>query len=309
MSVSNPKIIIGPTTFGVSDPEPLEKLKLAGFDTVPNPVGRKLTEAELCDLLPGAIGVIAGLEPFTRRVLELSELKVISRCGAGLSNVDVETAARLGIRVLSTPEAPTVSVAELTVGAIITLLRHLHRMDRNLHNGIWQKHIGVQLQGKTVLIIGFGRIGRKVAELLRPFGVRLLATDPGLRGRVDEVDIVALHEGLRLADVVTIHASGEAQLIGHKELSELKKGAFLLNAGRGGLVNEQDLCSALDAGSVSGAWLDVFSDEPYTGPLTKYDQVLLSPHIASATAECRRRMEMEAVQNLLSALGEYARQS
>ena len=298
------KVLIGPSTFGAADRAPLDRLQQAGAEVVPNPYGRKLSTDELRALLPGVVGLIAGLESLTREVLARSSLKVISRCGVGLSNVDLKAAEDLGITVRSTPDAPTAAVAELTIGALISLMRGLPQMDRDLHEGRWSKQVGVQLESKTVLLIGFGRIGRKVASLLKPFNVRLLAVDAALVGTVEGVPVLPLVKALPQADVISLHASGETEIIGEREFDLLKPGVFLLNAGRGGLVNESVLCQALEKGRVAGAWLDTFSREPYEGPLIRAPHVILTPHIGSSSIECRRRMEMEAVENLLAALAE-----
>jgi len=296
------KILIGPSTFGTIDRTPLERLEQAGLTVIPNPFGRKFEKDELLRLLPGVQGIIAGMEPLTRDVLEQSQLRAIARCGVGLENVDLDAARELGISVSSTPEAPTAAVAELTVGSMITLLRGVPQMDRNMHAGHWSKHIGIQIGGKTIAIVGFGRIGRKVAKLLRPFNARCVAVDPALSGRVDGVEVLTLREALAQADVVTLHASGGTEILGEDELRLMKRGAFLLNAGRSGLVNEASLCKALDNGTVAGAWIDSFAQEPYDGPLVRYPQVILTPHVGSASVECRRQMELEAVENLLRAL-------
>nr|MBI3612072.1 phosphoglycerate dehydrogenase [Nitrospirota bacterium] len=287
--------------FGAVDNTPMERLHQAGAHIVRNPFKRKLTKEELHALLPGVIGLIAGLEPLTRDVLEISQLKVISRCGVGLSNVDLQAAADLGIVVRSTPDAPTTAVAELTVGAMLSLLRMVGWMDRDLHDGAWNKKIGVQLEGKTVVIIGFGRIGQKVASLLAPFNATIIAVDPS-RTDCGTVPILPLHEALRRADIVTAHCSGETCILGEKEFTLLKPGAFVLNGARGGVIDEKALMKSLDEGRVAGAWLDSFEEEPYRGPLTKYPQVILTPHVGSYTQECRTRMELEAVDNLLAAL-------
>ncbi len=300
----NRKVLLAPSPFATIDPAPVEKLMAASFEVVKNPFGRRLTRDELMDLLPGIVGIIAGLEPLSRDVLEHSILRVISRCGAGLSNVDLKGAKELGIKVRHTPDAPITAVAELTVGALISLSRRVVQMDRDLHESHWVKQIGVQLEGKTMVVIGFGRIGRKVASLLRPFQVRLIAVDPAGNGPVDGVPILSISAALPQADVISLHASGESEILGDKEFDRVKHGAFLLNAGRGGLVNEVSLCRALDNGVLAGAWLDAFAAEPYGGPLTQYPQVILTPHIGSFTVECRRRMEMEAVENLLEAFEE-----
>ena len=297
-----PRILIGPSSFAAVDAAPLERLRAAGFDIVPNPFGRKLSEQEVGELLVGVTGLIAGLEPLHRAVLERSELRVISRCGAGMSNVDLEAAADLGIAVRSTPDAPTTAVAELTLGAMLALLRHIVPMNAALHEGRWARVIGAQLEGRTVAVIGCGRIGRRVGALVSAFGARVVAVDPQPAGVDPAMPVASLGEALAIADIVTVHASGEATILGAAELSTLKPGALVLNCGRGGLVDEAALCAALDSGRVSGAWVDTFGDEPYSGPLSAYPQVLLTPHIGSYTDECRRRMEMEAVENLLEAL-------
>jgi len=298
-----PLILIGPSSFGVVDTAPLQRLREAGFDVVQNPFGRKLSEQELRDLLPGVAGLIAGLEPLGRSVLERSALRVISRCGAGMSNVDLDAAQRLGIIVRSTPDAPTAAVAELSLAAMLVLLRQIVPMTADLHAGRWTRLAGAQIEGKSVVIVGFGRIGRRVGRLLLAFGARVIAVDP----RVDAVDppieLTSLRAALPLADIVALHASGEGMILGKEELLGLKRGALVLNAGRGGQLDERALCEALDSGHLAGAWLDTYGDEPYSGPLSRYPQVLLTPHVGSFTVECRRRMEMEAVENLLEALG------
>lgn len=300
----NKKILIGPSSFAAMDSTPMEKLTKVGFKVVNNPFGRKLTKHELLELLPGVLGLIAGLETLDKEVMQKSDLKVISRCGAGLTNIDLKSAKDMGIKVCFTPDAPTVAVAELTVGAMLSLLRMIPLMDKELHEGRWTKKIGMQLEGKTVAIIGFGRIGRKVASLLGNFKVRILAVDPYLQGNIDDVPIVPLEQVLPQADIITLHCSSEACILGGKELIHVKPGAFLLNAARGGLVDEQALISALEENKIAGAWLDSFEKEPYTGPLTSYPQVILTPHVGSYSQECRIQMEMEAVENLINALKE-----
>jgi D-3-phosphoglycerate dehydrogenase len=296
------KILIGPSSFGAVDSAPLEQLRASGFEVQTNPFGRKLTEEELIELLPGVVGLVAGLEPLTESVLKQSELRAISRSGVGMSNVDLDAAQRLGIAVRNTPDAPTVAVAELTLGAMLALLRQIVPMSVDLHAGRWTRHPGAQLEGRTVVVVGFGRVGRRVSALLLAFGAKVIAVDPHVQSTESPVELLSLDEALRRADVVTVHASGEQPVLGGPELQLLKPGAFVLNCGRGELIDEEALCAALQSGRVAGAWIDTFAEEPYSGPLTRYPQVLLTPHVGSFTVECRRRMEMEAVENLLDAL-------
>jgi D-3-phosphoglycerate dehydrogenase len=135
------------------------------------------------------------------------------------------------------------------------------------------------------------------------FGARIIAVDVALSGTIDGVPVSNLEACLPVADIITLHSSGDREILGEAEFAQLKSGAYVLNCGRGGQINESALCRALDRGQVAGAWLDVFAEEPYRGPLTQYPQVLLSPHLGSYTAECRSRMEMESVENLLNGFG------
>jgi len=274
----------------------------AGYVLRRNPIGRKMLEADLVQALEGVVGIIAGLEPLTDEVMARSQLRVVSRCGAGLDNVDLAAAKRLGIQVYSTPNAPTLAVAELTIGAMICLLRRVSRMDQEMHAGHWEKLSGPQLHGKTVAIVGLGRIGLQVASFLRGFGVHLLGVDPLRQGPLDGISIVPLDEALARSHIVSLHASGGTEILGAREFARVRPGIYVINAGRGHLINETALQKALDDGTVAGAWLDAFAEEPYGGPLRTYQQVMLTPHIGYSSDEARRQMETEAADNLLQGL-------
>lgn len=298
------RILIGPSSFAATDKTPLDRLIVAGYEVIDNPYKRKLTKKELLDLLDdNVVGLIAGLETIDREVLEKTRLQVVSRVGAGLSNVDLAAARDLGVGVFNTPAAPTNAVAELTVGAMLSLLRMIPQMNQALHDRQWQKKIGLQLQGKTVAVIGFGRIGRRVAELLSPFRVNILVVDPNLdESACAGYKKLTLWTALPEADIVTIHSSGQDCLIAEKEFSLMKKGSYLLNVARGGVISESALVRAIEDGTLAGAWLDTFGEEPYSGPLCSFPNVILTPHAGSYTAECRLQMENEAVDNLLNYL-------
>jgi D-3-phosphoglycerate dehydrogenase len=188
---------------------------------------------------------------------------------------------------------------------MLSVLRHLHEMDAELRAGRWTRKMGSLLRGKTVGIVGLGRIGRRVAELLAPFEPRLLAHDvapvdtPG-------VEPMSLEQLLSEADVVTLHVSGGGDggpLIGERELGLMKPDAVLVNAARGGLVDEDALHAALSSGRLAGAHVDVYAKEPYEGSLRELPNVLLTPHAGSFAREARALMEQEAVRNLLDRLG------
>lgn len=301
MKLEGEKVLLGPSTFAEMDRAPLKRLVDAGCSVVENPFKRRLTKPELLELLSHDVtGLIAGLEPVDREVMEKTNLKVISRCGSGMSNVDIEAAKERGILVFFTPYGPTCAVAELTIGVMLSLLRMVPFMDRCMRKGQWNKKIGMQLEGKTVVIVGFGRIGRRLAGLLHPFKPNTLIVDPFLEDGSVDFPVLALEEALPQADIISIHASGEARIIGRKEFDLIKPGAFLLNAARGGVIDEEALVQSLKEGKIKGAWLDTFDREPYSGPLAEFEQVILTPHIGSYTVECRRAMEMESVENLLN---------
>jgi D-3-phosphoglycerate dehydrogenase / 2-oxoglutarate reductase len=300
-------IAIGPSSFAQEDQTPLRMLEDAGFDVRDNPFRRRLTEAEIITHLEGADGLIAGLEPLNRKVIASAapRLKAIARVGIGVANVDFDAAEEFGVQVSSTPEGPIRSVSEMTIAALLCLCRGLIPANAALHAGEWKKAIGLGLNGTKVLFIGYGRIGRHTAALLRPFGAEILVRDPYCDPETltDGERAVTLEEGLGMADVITLHASGEDCLLGPDAFARMKEGVILLNSARGALVDEAALIQALDTGRVAGVWFDAFWQEPYTGPLTACPQALLTPHIATYSRQCRLEMESQAVTNILHDLG------
>lgn len=303
MSMNMKKIAITTSTFGEYDEKPMIVLKEKGYKVEVNPYGRKLKEKEVVTFCKDAVGIIAGTEALSDvSMSSMGNLKVISRCGGGIDNVDLGAADRLGIKVFNTPDAPVLAVAELTIGLMLDLLRKVCWMDRETHIGQWQKRMGSLLQGKKVGINGFGRIGKKVAELLWPFSCEIAYTDPFAGDGLLGLRRLSLKDLLGWADIVTLHVSVHDKLIGVNEFQQMKKGAWLINTSRGGVVDESALYNYLKNGHLSGAALDVFEEEPYTGPLKELDNVILTPHIGSYARESRIEMERKAVENLLKGL-------
>lgn len=298
------KVFVSTGSFAEYDDLPIRLLKDAGLDIQLNPYGRKLAADECLNLYKDIDGLIAGTEALTAKVLKSARnLKVISRCGVGLDNIDLETAKEQGIKVFNTPDSPTVAVAELTVGLMLALLRHVPAVDRDIRAGKWQKRMGNLLQGKNVGIIGFGRIGQKVAELALGFGAKIMYCDPAVN-RADYTRM-PLDKLLSQSDIVSLHLLGggdDAPLLGDKELRSMKQGSWLINCARGGVVDEAALGQVLQEGRLAGAAVDVFQQEPYTGPLAKLDNVILTPHIGSYAVESRVDMEVQAVKNLIKGL-------
>lgn len=302
------RIAITTSTFAEFDREPLDLLDAAGAEYVLNPHGRKLKPEETVQLLQNCIGVVAGTEVYDAAVLSaLPGLLVISRCGVGLDSVDLEAAKARSVLVRNTPFGPTRAVAELTVGLALDLLRHVTRMDRDLRAGAWKKRMGSLLTGKKVGVVGFGRIGRSTADLFASLGCAIAYSD---LAPIADCPIYAtcleLRELLAWADLVTLHCGKPAHggfLLGQEELAAMRPGSWLINCGRGGLVDEEALAEMLRSGRLAGAAVDCFVQEPYTGPLTGLDNAVLTPHVGSYAREGRAGMEADAVKNLLDALG------
>ena len=250
-------------------------------------------------------GIIAGLEPITRRVMLASKnLSVISRIGTGIDNVDLLAAKELNIEVKRTPDAPTDSVAEFTVAMLLCLIKNLRVMDFSIKNGTWQKAISHDLAGMTVGIIGCGRIGSKIAGLLKNFDCNFLGYDPEVKNH-ELIKMVSFKKLLEESDIITLHLpymSETRHIIGREAFNRMKKTVILLNLARGGLIDEEALCEALDANRIMACGLDCFEHEPYSGKLQKYDNVILTPHTASSSVEGRNRMETEALKNLIDVM-------
>ncbi|MDO9566764.1 MAG: phosphoglycerate dehydrogenase [Candidatus Desulfaltia sp.] len=301
------EILITTSSFGKQDSSLLQILSENGLSYKLNSYARKLTESEVSDLIEQhqPVGMIAGVEPLTRKVLEKAKnLKVISRAGIGMDSVDLQAAKDLGIAVTNTPDAPTIPVAELTLGMILSLLRRIHISDASIRRGEWVRPMGNLLQGKTVGLIGCGRIGSCLAGLLSSFGCIILGHDPFIN-KSDKFSLVSLGKILSDADIMSLHIPYNKEnhhFINAKRIQGMKKGALLINAARGGLVDEDALYNALCSGHLGGAALDCFEQEPYTGKLKDLDNVLLTAHIGSYAQEGRVMMEKQAVENLLREL-------
>ena len=301
------KVFISTSSFGEYSQEPLATLEKAGLEVRLNPLNRKLKIQETIQFIKEVDFLIAGTEDLSRDVLRrASRLKIISRCGVGLDNVDLKAAQDLGIKVLNTSAAPTHAVAELTVGLMLDLLRQISSMDRAIRSGLWQKKMGALLKNTKIGIIGYGQIGKEVGRLCHALGAEFCFYDPALK-RVESNENVCLDlpQLLRQSDIVTLHVSYAKEnhhLIGKKELSIMKKSAFLINCARGGLVDEEALYRAIKKGHIAGAALDVFENEPYQGPLIECDNVILTPHIGSYAREARIKMEVDSANNLVDAM-------
>ena len=305
--MNNKTILITTSSFGASDLAPLKKMQRLGLNVIFNPYGRKLTEEEAQAFLEeyNPVGLVAGVEPLTERIMQsIPSLKVISRCGIGMDAVNLEAAKRLGITITNTPDAPTIPVAELAIGMILGLLRRIHVTDAGIRKDRWERPMGVLLYGKTVGIVGCGRIGTRLARILQGFDCTVLGADPACPECAD-YRLVDLEEVLAASDIISLHLPYCAQthhFMNADRLALMKNDAYLINAARGGLVDEDALYQALSSDHLAGAAMDCFEQEPYQGPLKELKNVLLTAHIGSYAREGRIMMEAQAVENLLREL-------
>lgn len=305
------KVLISSRSFGNVDSDAIEILKNEGLEPVLNPYGRKLTENELIELLDDVIGIIAGTEKITSKVMEHARsLRVISRYGMGLDNVDLEAAKHFGIVVKNTPEAPSQAVAELALGLILNLSRRISEMDQDIKSDQWKPMKGYLVSEKTIGIIGLGRIGKKLTKLIEPFDVNILAYEPNPDSQFikqHNIKSVSFKELISESDIISLHiplTDETRNIIGKKELPFMKKNVLIINTARGGLINEGALVNALVQKTIGGVAIDAFEKEPYKGKLKEFNNVILTPHIGSYTKETRKKMELETVKNLINALKE-----
>lgn len=301
------KIFISTSSFGKDDRAPLDLLDKEGISYELNPYGRKLTINESKELLQGKDGLIAGTETLNGEIFSTCDnLKVISRCGTGMDAVDLKAAEQFGIKVYNTPTVHVDAVAELTIAGILALARKLSLMDSAIRNGEWKKLNGQNISGKTVAIIGFGKVGKKVAAVFNAMGAKVVVYDTQFNQQVEEntsINIVdKLDEIFSQADIITLHVpltDSSRGILNKAVFSQLKKSVLIANTSRGGLIDEEALYDFLAVNSAAGAYLDVFEDEPYNGALCKLKNTLLSPHIGTSTTETRVNMEVESVVNLI----------
>jgi D-3-phosphoglycerate dehydrogenase len=251
--------------------------------------------------------VVRSMFRVSKAVLDgAKRLRVVARAGIGLDNIDAKECERRGIKVLNTPEASVVSVAELAIGLMLCLLRRITKADAQIRAKVWDRGalMGGELEGRTLGIIGFGRIGRAVAARAKAFGMHVVAYDPYVKSA--DVRLVPLQQLLAEADIVTIHTALTAEssgMLGRRELAQMKNGALLINTARGAVIDEDALYEALSSGKLAGAALDVLPREPYDGKLLSLESIVFSSHVGANTYEAQRRIGKEITRKIREALG------
>ena len=287
----------------------LRKLADAGYEAVLCRPGVLPTEEELLALLPGCVGYLAGVENVSARVLAAgTDLRAISRNGTGADAIDTATAERLGIRVLRAEGANARGVAELALGLMLCLARSLTANDRAIKAHRWERHEGFELEGRTLGLVGCGKIGRLVTGFALAFGMKVMAYDPrpNWDGAPANFRYADLQEVFAASDILSLHCpprAGGRPMLDAEAIGSLKRGCLLINTARGGLIDGETMLRALEDGRVAGVGLDVFDGEPPTDwRLAEHPRVVSTAHIGGFTPESIDRALTTAVDNLLACL-------
>lgn len=305
------KVLVTAGVFLSGGPEARRCLEQSGLEIKQPAQPGPLAEDALIQELQGCIAVLAGTDPYTERVFTASpELKVVARWGIGYDSVDVTAATRHGVMVINTPGVVTEAVADMTLALMLGIARRLPDCDRAVREGKWPTIFSAQLFGKTLGLVGMGQIGQAVARRANGFSMNILVHDPyceeGLCERLG-ASRAPLEALLAESDFVSLHCTmcpETRHLINAERLRMMKPTAYLINAGRGGLVDQAALAQALGERVIAGAALDVLADEPPdpNDPLLRLDNVLLTPHCSSFTYDTVAKVNDRACQNVIEAL-------
>jgi D-3-phosphoglycerate dehydrogenase len=293
----------------VTDPiaeEGIRMMKEAGLG-VDVKIGMTQEELKSCIGEYDAI-IVRSATKVTADVIKAGKnLKIIARGGVGLDNIDTDAANRAGIKVVNTPAATSISVAELAMAHLLGLCRFLPQANITMRQGKWRKkeYTGIEVRGKTLGIVGLGRIGHEMAKIAIGLGMKVIATDPLVKETELDLRLVSMDELLRDSDFISLHVPKQdtGPLIGEAEFKRMKDGVILINCARGGVIDESALLDALNSGKVAGAGLDVFEDEPNINmELVKHPNVSVSPHIGASTVEGQYRVGLEVAKLVIDIL-------
>lgn len=301
------KIAITPRSLSAAGHPALSLLTDRGYEIVYPAPGKTPSEDDLLRAVPGCVGWLAGVEPISPRVLEAARgLRVISRNGTGVDNIDLGVARAQGIAVERAMAANARGVAELAITLMLSAFRSVPWSAGQLRQGDWQRRIGIEAQGRTLAVIGCGAIGREVADLALGLGMWVVGYDPYPSNSFARPGFrfAGLEEALTQADAVSFHCPpGAAPILDAEMLARMKPGVVVVNTARAELIDDAAMLAALDSGQVGGLATDVFRKEPpELSPLLTHDRVILTPHAGGFTQESVERATRVAVENLLKVL-------
>ena len=308
--MDRPIVLVTSRSFASHDPRPVRLLEEHGFAVERIAAGEKSVEEQVRERLPHAVGVVAGLEPYPRDLLEqCKKLKVISRYGVGYDKVDVQAARELGVAVTITPGANEDSVADLAYALMLSACRNVAYSDRSLRAGEERRPMGLEMWRKTIGVVGTGRIGKGVVRRAKGFEMKVLCYDvypDEAFAREQGAEYVPLDALLKDADFVSLHTpltEGTRNLIGARELALMKPTAVLVNTARGGIVDEDALYAALKSRTIAAAGLDAMVYEPpVESPLLTLDNFTATSHFGATTYDAVHKMSMMAARNLIDVL-------
>jgi len=311
MDLKDCRLLVTPTSYGKNDSRLKTELEAQVGEVIYNPTGKPLSSDEIVELLPGIDGYIAGLDEINAKAIKMANhLKVIARYGVGVDNVDLDAAREKEIVVTNTPGANSVSVAELALGLMLALSRHIPEAVEAVRQGKWPRYAGVSLEEKTIGILGLGAIGKQLARRLAGFDCKIMAFDPfadATFAKDHQVELASLDQVIEQADFLSLHLPLSAEtrgMVSDTFLSKMKKGSFLINTSRGEVIDEEALLKALQSGHIKGAGLDAFAVEPPEAgnPLLSLPQVIATPHLGAQTDGATSNMGWLAMKDCLAVL-------
>lgn len=300
-----PKVLIAPSQLANLDGDFVTVLRKAGFELAYPNLGRQMVESELAEKLSGCCAALAGSEPYTRQIFQKHpQLKIVARAGVGYDAVDVQAATDHGVAVAIAPGTNQDSVAEHCFMLLLALSRHLINQHNPIRDGKWPRAANLPVRGKTLGLVGLGRIGKAMTKRAQVFGMKVIAYEPFPDKAFVEthgIRLTTLDDLLREADYVSLHLpamAGTFKLVNADRLRLMKSSAFLINTARGAVVDEAALYEALRDNKIAGAGLDVFEDEPPSpnSPLLKLDNVVMTAHTAGVDTQSRDDMARKAAE-------------
>lgn len=292
------KVFIATSSFSELTTSVKATAKKKNFLFKKNPLKKKLTSDQLVKYAKDCNYIIAGTEIYNQKTLDkLTKLKYIFRLGSGIDNLDIEYLKKKKIKFKKSIVTPEIAVAELIVGYIFSLYRHIVEHNNDLKNKIWKKRMGSILNGKTLGIIGYGKVGKYLYKLLKDFGVKILVNDK----KKINIENTNINKLIKKSDIISLNTNlySKEKLLDKKKLKLCKKNCIIINTSRPEVIDYDYLYLMLKTKKILGAGLDVFMKEPYLGKLTNLDNVILTPHIGSYSKEIRSKMEKEALKNIL----------
>ena len=292
------KVFIATSSFSELTKSVNKIAKKKNFLFEKNPLKKKLTSDQLVKYAKNCNYIIAGTEIYNQKTLDkLKKLKYIFRLGSGIDNLDIDYLKKKKIKFKKSIVTPEIAVAELIVGYIFSIYRHIVDHNNDLKNKIWKKRMGSILNGKTVGIIGYGKVGKYLYKLLKNFGIKILVNDK----KKINIENTNINKLIKKSDIISLNTNlySKEKLLDKKKLKLCKKSCIIINTSRPEVIDYNYLYLMLKTKKILGAGLDVFMKEPYLGKLTNLDNVILTPHIGSYSKEIRSKMEKEALKNIL----------